>query len=126
MEQNGHANVLVIQKSRNTMTVVKKTHTIKHLVIGGLHTRKVNYLSQTYEGKRHDKKIADEEAPTYPKDISLYQLDSCVLASDRRALIAPWRFVAWQTERQRGLPPSAQVGGARGHRGSTPASVLGL
>jgi len=30
-------------------------------------------LSQTYEGKRHDKKIADEEAPTYPKDISLYQ-----------------------------------------------------
>src|SRR5712691_2587419 len=72
MEQNGHANVLVIQKSRNTMTVVKKTHTIKHLVIGGLHTRKVNYLSQTYEGKRHDKKIADEEAPTYPKDISLF------------------------------------------------------
>src|SRR5712691_10658613 len=50
----------------------KKTHTIKNLVIGGLHTRKVNYLSQTYEGKRHDKKIADEEAPTYPKDISLY------------------------------------------------------
>ena len=30
-------------------------------------------MSQTYEGKRHDKKIADEEAPTYPKDISLYQ-----------------------------------------------------
>ena len=27
-----------------------------------MHTRKVNYLSQTYEGKRHDKKIADEAA----------------------------------------------------------------
>ena len=30
-------------------------------------------MSQTYEGKRHEKKRADEEAPTYPKDISLYQ-----------------------------------------------------
>src|SRR6266851_2166255 len=73
MEQNGHANVLVIQKSRNTITVVKKAHTIKNLIIGGLHTRKVNYLSQTYEGKRHDKKIADEENPTYPKDIDVYK-----------------------------------------------------
>ena len=73
MGQNGHDNVLVMRKSRNIIPVVKKAHTIKHLVIGGLHTRKVNYLSQTYEGKRHDKKIADEEAPTYPKDISLYQ-----------------------------------------------------
>lgn len=33
----------------------------------------MNYLSQTYEGKRHDKKIADEENPTYPKDIGVYQ-----------------------------------------------------
>jgi hypothetical protein len=33
----------------------------------------VNYLSQTYEGKRHDKKIADEENPTYPEDIGVYQ-----------------------------------------------------
>jgi hypothetical protein len=30
-------------------------------------------LSQTYVGKRHDKKIVDEEKPTYPKDISLYK-----------------------------------------------------
>jgi len=30
-------------------------------------------LSQTYAGKRHDKKIADEESPTYPEDISLYK-----------------------------------------------------
>src|SRR5438093_277702 len=51
----------------------KKAHTIKNLVLGGLHTRKVNYLSQTYAGKRHDKKIADEESPTYPEDISLYK-----------------------------------------------------
>src|SRR2546427_4766933 len=73
MGQNGYANVLVMRKSKNTITVVKKAHTIKNLVLGGLHTRKVNYLSQTYEGKRHDKKIADEENPTYPEDISVYK-----------------------------------------------------
>ena len=30
-------------------------------------------MSQTYEGKRHDKKIADEENPTFPQNISLYK-----------------------------------------------------
>jgi hypothetical protein len=30
-------------------------------------------LSQTYEGKRHDKKIADDENPTFPQDLSLYK-----------------------------------------------------
>ena len=30
-------------------------------------------MSQTYVGKRHDKKIVDEENPTFPKDISLYK-----------------------------------------------------
>ena len=33
----------------------------------------MNYLSHTYEGKRHDKKIVDEENPTYPQDIDVYQ-----------------------------------------------------
>jgi hypothetical protein len=51
----------------------KKAHTVKNLIVGGLHTRKVNYLSPTYEGKRHDKKIADEENPTFPQDSSLYK-----------------------------------------------------
>src|ERR1700739_1732658 len=63
----------MIRKSKSTITVVKKAHTVKNLVVGGLHTRTVNYVSQTYEGKRHDKKIADEENPTYPKDISVYK-----------------------------------------------------
>src|SRR5215472_16806197 len=73
MGPNDHVNVLVIQKSRNTIIVAKKTHTVKNLTIGGIHTRKVNYLSQTYEGRRHDKKIVDEENPTYPTDINLYK-----------------------------------------------------
>ena len=42
-------------------------------MIGGLQTRQVNDLSQTSAGKRHAKKRADEEAPTYPQDLSLYQ-----------------------------------------------------
>ena len=33
----------------------------------------MTYLSQTYEGKRQDKKIADEETPTYPEDSGVYQ-----------------------------------------------------
>lgn len=51
----------------------KKTHTDKNLVIGGLTTRTVVYLSDTYEGRGHDKKIADTEAPTLPEDIALYK-----------------------------------------------------
>jgi DDE superfamily endonuclease len=30
-------------------------------------------LSQTYAGKRHDKKLADEENSTYPEDICVYK-----------------------------------------------------
>jgi hypothetical protein len=41
--------------------------------MGDLKTRKAHYVSQTYVGKRHDKKIVDEEHPTFPKDISLYK-----------------------------------------------------
>src|SRR6266508_113301 len=73
MAQNDHDNVLRIWQSKNTIIAVKKTHTVKNLLIGGISTRKVNYLSPTYEGKRHDKKIADEEHPTFPPNISLYK-----------------------------------------------------
>src|SRR5262252_4637118 len=73
MGQNGHANARVMRKSKKTITVAKKTHTVKNIVLGGIHTRKVNYLSQTYEGRRHDKRIVDEENPSYPTDIGLYK-----------------------------------------------------
>ena len=33
----------------------------------------MKYLSQTYAGKRHDKKIADEDPPASPEDSSVYQ-----------------------------------------------------
>jgi hypothetical protein len=39
----------------------------------GLESRRIQYLSQTYEGKKHDKKICDEEPLTFPPDINLYK-----------------------------------------------------
>ena len=50
----------------------KKAHTVKNLVI---HDRKgkVRYLSDTYEGKKHDKKIADEEDLRFPEGSTLWQ-----------------------------------------------------
>jgi len=44
----------------------KKAHTVKNNVITNYDTKKVDYLSGTYEGKRHDKKICDEEAHGFP------------------------------------------------------------
>jgi len=51
----------------------KKTHTVKNIVIAALADREVKYLGGTHEGKKHDKKIADEEGPTFPAGIELYQ-----------------------------------------------------
>jgi DDE superfamily endonuclease/Helix-turn-helix of DDE superfamily endonuclease len=50
----------------------KKAHTVKNNVIsarGG----KVLFLSDTYEGKKHDKKIADEEGYVFPMGSVLWQ-----------------------------------------------------
>jgi hypothetical protein len=50
----------------------KKAHTVKNNVIsarGGT----VLFLSDTYEGKKHDKKIADEEAYRFPQGSVLWQ-----------------------------------------------------
>ena len=51
----------------------KKAHPVKNTVVVGLESRRVKYLSGTYEGKKHDKKICDEEQLTFPPDISLYK-----------------------------------------------------
>ena len=42
-------------------------------VIVTLNSRKVEYLSDTHEGKKHDKKICDEEQPTLPTGSALYK-----------------------------------------------------
>jgi hypothetical protein len=51
----------------------KQTHTVKNNVIVTLKGRKVKYLSGTYKGKKHDKKICDEEQLVFPEDCTLYQ-----------------------------------------------------
>ena len=35
--------------------------------------KRVSYLSQTYPGKTHDKKVADTENISYPKHIALHK-----------------------------------------------------
>lgn len=50
----------------------KKGHTVKNNVITN-RDGKVLYLSDTYEGKKHDKKIADEEGYCFPPGSKLLQ-----------------------------------------------------
>jgi len=44
----------------------KKTHCDKNVVIVQAKTKRVGFLSQTYAGKTHDKKIVDTEPVVYP------------------------------------------------------------
>jgi hypothetical protein len=41
------------------------------VILSNEHTQRVDYLSQTYSGKTHDKKIADTEAIQYPAHATL-------------------------------------------------------
>jgi Helix-turn-helix of DDE superfamily endonuclease/DDE superfamily endonuclease len=49
----------------------KKVHSDKNIVIAHTRTKRVGYLSQTYAGKFHDKKIADAEPIVYPRGTKL-------------------------------------------------------
>jgi hypothetical protein len=51
----------------------RQTHTDKNLLVGALPTRQVLYLSPTVEGKKHDKKLADEVAVPSPAGTVLHQ-----------------------------------------------------
>lgn len=51
----------------------KKTHTLKNNFIADAGSRKVVYLSGTYEGKKHDKKIWDEENPNFPEGSTVFK-----------------------------------------------------
>lgn len=51
----------------------KKTHTDKNVLIATAKRRRVSYLSQTYPGKTHDKKVADTEKISYPEHIALHK-----------------------------------------------------
>lgn len=49
----------------------KKAHTDKNILLVNEHTQKVVYLSPTVEGKKHDKKAADQAAIHYPAQATL-------------------------------------------------------
>ena len=51
----------------------KKTHCDKNVVIVQAKTKRVGFLSQTYAGKVHDKKIVDTEPIVYPPGTRLAQ-----------------------------------------------------
>lgn len=51
----------------------KKAHSDKNVVVTSLESRRIDFLSRTYVGKTHDKKIADQEDICYPPGASLYK-----------------------------------------------------
>jgi len=60
-----------IDKQKEKYSGKKKTHTDKNLLLVNENTKKVVYLSATVEGKKHDKKLADESQISYPTSASL-------------------------------------------------------
>ena len=61
------------ERQRRHCSGRQKAHTLKNNVVVGAEDRKVKYLSGTCEGRRHDKKLCDEENPTFPEGITLYK-----------------------------------------------------
>jgi hypothetical protein len=51
----------------------KKTHSDKNVVIVNAQSKRVSYLSGTYAGKTHDKKVADGEGIRYPPESTLFK-----------------------------------------------------
>jgi hypothetical protein len=51
----------------------KKAHSDKNVVIANARSKRIGFLSETYAGKTHDKKIADQENISYPPETVLYK-----------------------------------------------------
>ncbi len=60
-----------IDKQKEKYSGKKKAHTDKNLLLVNENTKKVVYLSPPVEGKKHDKKLADESKISYPTNASL-------------------------------------------------------
>jgi hypothetical protein len=61
------------QRQKDNYSGKKKRHTRKNNVISDKRTRKIKALSQTVEGKRHDKKLADEQDLKFPPGSKLWK-----------------------------------------------------
>jgi len=62
-----------VEKQEEHYSGKKKAHTDKNILLANAHSRKVVYLSPTESGKKHDKKIADENNIAYPTGATLGQ-----------------------------------------------------
>jgi hypothetical protein len=51
----------------------KKIHSDKNVVIATVKKKRISFLSQTYPGKTHDKKVADTENIAYPTQMVLHK-----------------------------------------------------
>jgi hypothetical protein len=59
------------EKQRLHYSGKKKTHSDKNVVIVNARSKRVGYLSGTYAGKTHDKKVAEGEGIRYPRQATL-------------------------------------------------------
>ena len=51
----------------------KKIHSDKNVIIATAKKKRISFLSQTYPGKTHDKKVADTENISYPEQMALHK-----------------------------------------------------
>jgi hypothetical protein len=60
-------------QQRRSYSGKQKRHTVKNNLVTDKRTRKIKVLSPTVEGKKHDKKRAEEQAIRFPEDSTLYK-----------------------------------------------------
>ena len=72
MEQKDPYRDLATAIARNHAIAVKKTHNVKNNLLTSPQKR-VLWLSKTFEGHLHDKKICDEQPVQFPAGITLWQ-----------------------------------------------------
>lgn len=64
-------------RQKNNYSGKKKRHTVKNNVIVDKNTRKIKGLSPTCAGKKHDKKLADEQELSFPAGSQLWKDSGC-------------------------------------------------
>lgn len=61
------------EKQRHYYSGRKKTHSDKNVVVADAESKRIGFLSRTYEGRVPDKSIADQEGIDYPPGTVLYK-----------------------------------------------------
>ncbi len=61
------------QRQAATYSGKKKRHTVKNIVLNDQQTGKIKALGPTVEGKRHDKKLADDQRWRFPQGSTLWK-----------------------------------------------------